>query len=58
MTIEGHNLKLDIFINEANMVTMDERRRMLEGSWWQGFQNEAIENLLDTAQSTEDSSYF
>jgi peptide/nickel transport system substrate-binding protein len=27
-----------------------------EGSWWQGYHNEAVEKLLDTAQSTADNS--
>ena len=51
-------MKLDILINDATMVTMDELRRVLEGSCWQGYHNEAVEKLLDAAQSTADSSYF
>jgi hypothetical protein len=49
---------LDTLIIDATMVTMDERRHVLEGSWWQRYHNEAVEKLLHTAQSTADSSYF
>ena len=51
-------MKLEILINDATMVTMDERRSMLEGYWWQGYYNQAVENLLDSDQAAADSSYF